>query len=135
LRSRGDGSRIRISRRRPIFTVESEPSSIARQTKANDVAVFAVRVCDPAQRVDTPLSRPPGSRKHLTISRGRTAFEVLGQACGERAPGSDIDTDYRETRAAGLLPSQESKSSAANLSISDRLCRSSSAAGGIFRLS
>jgi hypothetical protein len=34
LRSRGNGSRIRISRRRPIFTVESEPSSIARKTSA-----------------------------------------------------------------------------------------------------
>ena len=82
LRSRGNGSRIRISRRRPIFTVESEPSSIARQTKANDVAVFAVRVCDPAQRVDTPFARSPGFREHLMIARGRAAFVVLGQFAG-----------------------------------------------------
>ena len=51
-------------------------------TEASDVAVFADRVCDPGQRVDTPFARSPGFREHLMIARGRAAFVVLGQFAG-----------------------------------------------------
>jgi hypothetical protein len=41
LRPRGIGSRIRINRRRPTLTVESEPSSMERKTAARPRPVMS----------------------------------------------------------------------------------------------